>query len=98
MEVLITKHAVQRYYERSGRKVNSEKEAVGMLRAAAKYGKRVAQKAGNAFELVYQGLHIVVIHNSDTELTVVTCLGNSKYRNWSHRNEIIPKFKRRRAI
>lgn len=96
MEVTITKHAVQRYRDRSGRKVNSENEAIGMLRAAAKYGKRVAYRPGNAFEVSYQGLHIITVDH-ESQITVVTCLGSARYRNWSHRKEIVPRYQRRRA-
>jgi hypothetical protein len=88
---------VQRYRDRSGRKVNSEKEAAGMLRAAALYGKRIANRAGNAYEIKYQGLHIVAVYNGDALITVVTCLGCARYRHWSYKNEVMPKYQRRKA-
>lgn len=96
MEVKVTKHAIQRYRERSGRKATDTKEIAAALKATALRGKTVGHKVGGAHEIKYQGLHIIAI-NKDNVITILTCLGNSRYRNWSRRVEIAPKYKIRKA-
>jgi|LSQX01.3.fsa_nt_gb hypothetical protein len=96
MEVKVTKHAIQRYRERSGRKATDTKEIVAALKATALQGKMVGYIIGDAFEIEYQGLHIIAVQK-DNVLTILTCLGSSRYRNWSRRVEITPKHKLRKA-
>ncbi len=97
MEVKVTRHAVERYISRSGRRVVSENEAVGMLRAAASRGRKIGRRAGDAWEMEYQGLHIIAAANEEV-ITVLTCLGTTKYRNWSRKKEMEPRYRPRKAI
>ena len=96
MDVKVTRHAIQRYIERSGRRVKSETEVVGMLRAAANRGRIISKRAGDAWEMEYQGLHIITAANADV-ITVLTCLGSARYRNWSRNKEIDPRYRLRKA-
>ncbi len=96
MEVTVTRHAIERYISRSGRRVISENEVVGMLRAAAIRGRKVGRRAGDAWEMEYQGLYIITATN-DEVITVITCLGSTKHRNWSRKKEINPRYRIRKA-
>ena len=96
MEVKVTKHAVEQYISRSGRHIVSENEAIGMLQAAATRGRKVGRRAGDAWEMEYKGMYIITAANEEV-ITVITCLGSTKHRNWSRKKEINPRYRIRKA-
>jgi len=97
MPVNVTKHAVLQYRLRTGRQGQRDYEIIGMLHSVATRGEKVCRKPGNAWELQYQGLYIIAVFEGTSDITVVTCLGTKTYRNWSRKNEIIPRYRARRA-
>ena len=81
VEIIVTKHAIERYIERTISYDLNIKDIQNRLRQAAKSGKRVAKRRDNAWEVEHQSL-IVVVQYDDNIGTVITCLGTKKYRNW----------------
>jgi len=96
MIVKVTQHAKERYCQRTMRSYNNESEIIGTLTAAAVRGKKVKKRLGNAWEVEYQKLVVIVKYGQEI-ITVLTCLGDAKYRNWSRKQEINKRNKVRRA-
>lgn len=93
MKVKVTEHAVERYRQRTMRVDMADNEVTGNLIAAALRGKQVAKRAGNAWEVEYQKLTVIVIYEKDL-IIVVSCLGDKKYRRWIQRQEK-PRYQKR---
>lgn len=82
IEIKVTKHAIERYIQRTLIFDVSPTDIQGRLKQAAANGKRVAARKDNAWEVEYNSL-ILVVRYEENMGTVITCLGTKKYRNWS---------------
>ncbi|MEN6390839.1 MAG: hypothetical protein ABFD04_10515 [Syntrophomonas sp.] len=89
MAVLVTKHAIQRYRERLF-DYNSSSERIGqLLKEIVAKGQPVCLRPNthdNCFEIKYRGISVVLLKKRE-DVIVVTCLGDSKYRNWIKQKE-----------
>lgn len=82
LEIIVTKHAIERYIERTLSYELNPTDVRNRLKQAAKNGKMVAKRRDNAWEVDYQSL-ILVVRYEENMGTVLTCLGTKQYRNWS---------------
>jgi len=95
MKVTVTQHAVEQYKCRMFSTI-TEHEINKVLELIALKGKivhRNPSKTGMFFTACHNGLYALVRYDKD-EATVVTFLGDQKYRNW-HRST---KARERKAI
>jgi|SRR5665647_1710710 len=96
MEVNVTEHAKIQYRQRMQRFSLSETEVDGHLKAAALKGNRKRRCPGNAWEVKFENISVIVSYRKELA-TVITCLGNTEYRNWSKKQEIHPRYRERRV-
>jgi len=96
MEVFVTVHAKDQYRKRMRKFLMLESEITGVLRAAAIRGTKLRKCPGDAWEVKYENVVIVVSYQND-RATVITCLGSTKYHCWSQRQEIFPRYRNRRT-
>lgn len=92
MVLHVTKHAIIRYRERTCDYSSTDKVIVGMLKRIVSKGYGAVVKSGvceKYLEVGYKDISIVLVINGN-HATVLTCLGNDRYRKWikqqSHRN------------
>lgn len=84
MDVVVTKHAVQRYRERLFDYSSSDEEIEELLIMVARHGKRVLNRPssfGDCFEVKHKDISIVLV-NDHQDSIVLTCLGDRGYRKW----------------
>jgi len=89
MDIYVTTHAVKRYRERMFDYISSDEKIANLLKNAAQRGKQVYVRPSNrgyCIELKYKGISVVVVHEC-ARATVITCLGDSIYRNWVKKKE-----------
>ncbi len=79
--IIVTKHAVERYIERTISYDLNITDIQNRLKQAAISGKRVAKRRDNAWEVEHHNLILVAKYDEDV-VTVITCLGTKQYRNW----------------
>ena len=93
MNIFVTPHAIKQYKEKSREFDLQDEQAEKMLNMIATRGSVVCPRPGgdNIFEVKYNGLSIVVKKNPN-ETTVITFLGDSKYRQWCRKKEIQPRY------
>jgi len=90
MKVCISNHAIMRCRERLFDYTSCEKTIIDRLKVAAIKGRKICMRPsslGNCIEMYFEGIFIVVMKNSD-KLTVITCLGNTRYRKWVKNQEM----------
>lgn len=84
MKIKVTKHAIERYRERTFNQYLNDQEVERILRDIASSGKQVRSRfigSGNCMEVMGKGIFIVLVHEGNLA-TVITCLGDEKYRRW----------------
>lgn len=84
MLVKVTKHAVKRYRERLFDYMATDTEIINRIIGIATKGDLICSKPNqinNCMEIKYKGVSIVVIQDQ-TDLVVITCLGEANYRRW----------------
>ncbi|HWQ75942.1 MAG TPA: hypothetical protein VN441_11555 [Syntrophomonas sp.] len=89
MSVLVTKHAIKRYRERLFDYSSSSERIRQLLREIVAKGRPVCLRPNtheNCYEIKYRGISVVLLKKKD-DLIVITCLGDSKYRNWIKQKE-----------
>lgn len=89
MAVLVTKHAIKRYRERLFDYSSSSERISQVLKEIVAKGRPVCLRPNthdNCFEIKYRGISVVLL-NKKEDLIVITCLGDSKYRNWIKQKE-----------
>ncbi len=89
MTVLVTKHAIKRYRERLFDYSSSSESISQVLQEIAAKGRPVCLRPNtddNCFEIKYRGISVVLLKKRN-DVIVVTCLGDSKYRNWLKQKE-----------
>ena len=88
LQVKVSKHAVQRYRDRLPYLADtSEAEIREVLKDVVVKGRCLRKrpaKSGKAGEYVYKGLHVVAVTNKDGTTYIVTCYGDTAYKNWSY--------------
>jgi len=97
MRVCISEHAINRCRERLFDYTSCRKAIIDRLKEAAIEGQHIRMRPGslgNCFELYSRGIFIVVMKNND-KLTVITCLGDNRYRKWVKNQEIYMKVRGR---
>jgi len=89
MELHVTTHAVKRYRERMCDYSSTDKQIVDMLKRIARRGIVASAKSGSGgcLEVGYQGISIV-LGKDGKHATVITCLGDASYRQWSKRQSL----------
>lgn len=89
MSVLVTKHAVKRYRERLFDYSSSSERISQLLMEIAAKGRPVCLRPNtqeNCYEIKYRDISVVLLKKKD-KVIVVTCLGDTKYRNWIKQKE-----------
>lgn len=89
MAVLVTKHAIKRYRERLFDYYSSSERITQLLKEIVAKGRPVCLRPNthdNCFEIKHRGISVVLLKKKD-DVIVVTCLGDSKYRNWIKQKE-----------
>ena len=97
MQVNVTKHAMDQYRIRMQRYSMPDSEVTGTLKAAAIRGTKERKCPGDAWEVKYENFVIIVSYQNE-QATVITCLGNNAYREWSKRQVVFPRYRVRRAV
>lgn len=97
MQVNVTQHAMDQYIRRMQRYSMLESEITGVLRTAAIRGSKIRRCPGDVWEVRFENFVIIVNYQEDTA-TVITCLGNNAYREWSKRQVVFPRYRVRRAV
>jgi len=96
MQIIITYHAINQYRQRMQNQMLSDEEISISLKIACTQGRKICKKPGNGWEIEYQGVYIIALFKKH-RITVVTCLGNTQYRNWSRKQEMYRRYKLRRV-
>lgn len=89
MSVLVTKHAIKRYRERLFDYNSSSERIRQLLREIAAKGRPICLRPNtdeNCYEIKYRGISVVLLKRKE-DVIVITCLGDSKYRNWIKQKE-----------
>lgn len=91
MSVNVTKHAVNAYRTKMFKWSVTDQDAKRFLETIAKKGLVVGTRPANAFEVRYNGLSIVACIEKNV-IHVITFLGDKRYRQWSKKKEIQPRY------
>jgi hypothetical protein len=91
VEIIVTDHSIEKYRKRTFKWHLSDKQIKMILTNIAKNGTIRARRPGNVWEVVHNGISIVV-DITPNNIVVITCLGDRKYRNWAKKNEVIPRY------
>lgn len=92
MDVFVTRHAIERYRQRLFDFKASDEAISEILKEIALKGKDIGIRRdhrNNCLEKKYKGVSIVSMHNQ-TKIVVLTCLGETSYRNWVKCNNAAP--------
>lgn len=84
MEIYVSKHAIQRYRERLFDFHSAQETIESILSEAAIKGSRIFVRPsdhGGVFEIKFRNFYLV-INDGKNKLTVITCLGDKRYRKW----------------
>ncbi|MEN6326775.1 MAG: hypothetical protein ABFD18_11295 [Syntrophomonas sp.] len=84
IEVIISKHAIKRYRERTFDYSSPKNAIINRLEEVAIKGREVRIRPSGlekCTELYFQGIFVVIMEESN-KVTVITCLGGSSYRKW----------------
>lgn len=95
-EIVITKHAMEQFFKRVYDDEKTERTIRKRIQTIVKRGNIVDQRPGNACEIEYENISLVCVIKTH-QITVITCLGDSKYREWVRKNEICPRYKPRKV-
>ncbi len=89
MEIVVTKHAINRYRQRMFDYITPDKKIDTLLKNVARNGKQVYLRPsshGHCIEVQYNDISVVIL-NESTGITVMTCLGDHTYRKWVKNKE-----------
>lgn len=95
MQIILTKHCIERFHERAYYLNLSEEE---LLERISK-GRIIRTRPGNAYELetvIEKEKHYFAIKRKHDRYTVITYLGNAEYREWVFKNEILARYRNTR--
>lgn len=81
MEIIVTKHAVDRYIERTFDDSQNLDKIKRNLELAARYGKIIAERK-DGWIVAHRDVEIIVVPQGNAKV-VVTCLGSQRYQKWS---------------
>lgn len=94
MDIKITNHAITQYRKKMFDFNISDEEATKILVAIAKRGKRIHPRptiSNPVYEIQYQKLSIAA-EVTDNTITIITFLGDHRYRAWARRKEIALRY------
>jgi len=95
MQIVLTKHCIERFHERAYYLNLSEEE---LLEKISK-GRIIRTRPGNAYELetvIEKEKHYFAIKWEHDCYTVITYLGNAEYREWVYKTEIRARYRNSR--
>lgn len=83
MIIQVTEHAIKRYRERFFDYSSPKAVIKDKLIEVARKGKKICIKPGDSVcaEVLHKGTYIVIACEEDN-ITIITCLGDLKYRKW----------------
>lgn len=92
MEIRITKHCMERFQERAFDLNLTESELIEIISR----GRIIRTRPGNAYELetfIEGRKHYFAIKKEHSTYTVLTYLGDSDYREWVYKTEILARYR-----
>ena len=95
-KINVSNHAVEQFQKRMFHQELTEEEIRHRLATVARRGSVVNKRPGHAIEVRFEGLSIVLKREGDVA-TVITFLGDKRYRKWAHWQEIKPRYIARAA-
>jgi len=87
---IVSLHAIEQYRKKVAQWTNTDitnDQIEDILRKVVKYGKKTNRLPGGAWEYKFEGVHVVAKHERKGQITVITCLGDKRYRSWWKGNQ-----------
>lgn len=91
--IIITNHAIEQYKQRARAWDETDEQIDKELRLIAQRGSVTRKCPGDRYEVTYNG-DAVVAEIANKTISVVTFLGNKKYRHWFQKKELAPRYSR----
>lgn len=85
VEIIVTQHAIDRYITRTQSYGQSLTDIQKRLEKAVIFGRKIAERRGDAWEVYGDGIYLIVHYKTD-QAKIITCLGSKEYRKWSRRH------------
>lgn len=94
-EITVTNHALKRYRQRLFDYESSDQRVREILKEIATRGKKMREQPASwdeCYEVKYRGITIILL-SSNQNHTIVTCLGEDRYRRWVKHHEFLAVFR-----
>lgn len=96
-KINVSNHAIEQFQKRMFHQELTEEEVRNRLATVARRGSVANKRPGHAVEVRFEGLSIVLKREGEIA-TVITFLGDKRYRKWAQQQEIKPRYTTRAAV